>query len=291
VASAQEPKNVTSLWQNLLTDATSLNLPTKFLGRMPPDFVHFEFDDLRTFAAEYHPEDHRMVLDRGLSLNRAGGVLRPLRQLSAKEIQTLYHELFHAFMDYLVVQSMSSGKAFSASDPLLEFAREQQHCRYERVLITPIPQKKGQTEERFLDEAESWEAINETWAVFVGWALWTQIELQSSKRRPAFETGQGLKNWLERLVRADKEADLLGYYEPRDRAEKAIARKRFLAPEYRISPPEIAVLMKDVLGSSADSINRTVRMLKTSNSGRPPAALCRPTVHEGQPIIPPDFAP
>src|SRR5687767_4978190 len=49
------------IWHKLITDAKALKLPTKFIEKVPAGFVHFEFDDLRTLAAEYHPEDHRMV--------------------------------------------------------------------------------------------------------------------------------------------------------------------------------------------------------------------------------------
>ena len=40
-----------------------------------------------------------------LSFNAAGGALRSLRDLTNRDIQTLYHELFHAFMDYLTTGS------------------------------------------------------------------------------------------------------------------------------------------------------------------------------------------
>ncbi|MGD9729364.1 MAG: hypothetical protein AB7V39_23720, partial [Nitrospiraceae bacterium] len=98
-AQSQVVVNPALLWRNLLADAAGLKLPVKFLEEIPAGFEQFEFDDLRTFAAEYHPADHRMILNRALSFNRAGGTLRPLRQLTHKDLQTLYHELFHAYMD------------------------------------------------------------------------------------------------------------------------------------------------------------------------------------------------
>lgn len=257
---AQPVLDPASLWRTLLADASALNLPTKFLEQMPDNFVRFEFDDLRTYAAEYHPHDHRMILDRTLSFNRAGGTLRPLRRLTHKELQTLYHELFHAFMDYL------STTAPSAEDTrgvpaLIAFAREQQHCRYDRVLITPILQRKSQTEERFLSDEESWEALNETWAVFIGWAIWTQLQLS----QPDDQRSEGLADraqvWVDRLRKADKEADLRGYYEPGDPQEKAIAQKRFLAPAYRISAPELKILMRDVLEIAPEVVGQSLRAL------------------------------
>ena len=65
-----------------------MSLPTKFLKAVPPSFVQFEFDDLHSYAAEYHPEDHRMVLNRTLSFNGAGATLLPLGRLTHAEIET-----------------------------------------------------------------------------------------------------------------------------------------------------------------------------------------------------------
>jgi len=161
------------IWKQITTEAESLGLPTKFLRTVPAEFVRFEFDDLQAFAAEYHPSEHRMVLNRTLSFNVAGGTLRPLTRLTHAELETLYHELFHAYMDYL-----STTEGQGQPDPFLSFAREQQQCRYGTVLINPVVQRKKETEERFLSEPESWEALNEGWAVFVGWTVWSQLEMR-----------------------------------------------------------------------------------------------------------------
>src|SRR5574342_1422725 len=163
------------MWRQLLIEAQALGLPTKFLKVVPPSFVRFEFDDLHSYAAEYHLGEHRMVLNRKLSFNRAGTTLRPLGRLTHTEISTLYHELFHAYLDYLVTVAETLPEA--PSDPLLALARTQQGCHYGAVLITPVVQRRSETEERFLSERESWEALNETWAVFVGWVVWNQLEL------------------------------------------------------------------------------------------------------------------
>jgi hypothetical protein len=271
--SAQAVGNPVPLWEKLIADVKTLRLPAKFLEQIPGGFVRFEFDDLRTFAAEYHPTEHRMVLNRTLSFNQAGGTLRPLRQLTHKDLQTLYHELFHAYMDYLTGESSQPSAGGRSADSLITFAREQQHCRYGRVLITPVPQRKNQTEERFLSEEESWEMLNETWAVFVGWAIWTRLELGQSKSDRAKSNqptdSAGTQEWIERLRAADREADLRGYYEPQDPAEKAIAQKRFAAPAFRISAQEVKRLMNDVLESSPDRIARSVQMLEKDRPGVP----------------------
>jgi hypothetical protein len=176
------------MWRQLLVEAQTLGIPTKFLKALPSSFVRFEFDNLHSYAAEYHLGEHRMVLNRTLSFNGAGTMLRPLGRLTHTEISTLYHELFHAYVDYLVMAAETSPEA--ASDPLLAFARTQQGCHYSAVLITPVVQRRSETEERFLSERESWEALNETWAVFVGWVVWNQLELSGRKGLSIQQSGK-----------------------------------------------------------------------------------------------------
>ena len=180
--------------------------------------------------------------------------LRPLGRLTHAQIETLYHELFHAYIDYLVTAAQASPE--KAPDPVLAFARVQQGCRYGAVLITPVVQRKGDTEERFLTDRESWEALNETWAVFVGWAVWNQLELTSSAGRSIQKPGKNQDEWIRRLKHADREGILLGYYEPEDSGERAIARKRYLAPASRLSEQEAKILMKDVLEFSPTLLAR-----------------------------------
>jgi len=233
------------MWRQLLGEAHALGLPTKFLKTIPPGFVQFEFDDLHGYAAEYYLGEHRMVLNRALSFNGAGATLRPLGRLTHAEIATLYHELFHAYIDYLVTAAETSSEV--TSDPVLAFARVQQRCHYEAVLITPVVQRKGETEERFLTERESWEALNETWAVFVGWSVWNQLELTRGTERSIQKSGKSQDEWVRRLRSADREGVLRGYYEPEDSGERAVARKRYLAPASRLSEPEATLLMKHVI--------------------------------------------
>ena len=251
------PPDSSRLWHALVAEANALKLPTHFLAQVPADFVTFEFEDLHAFAAEYHPADHRMVLDRSLSLNAAGRTLRPLGRLTHKELETLYHELFHVYMDFLEQESAPS----EAHALLMAFAREQQRCRYQQVLITPVLQKKALKEERFLSETESWEVLNETWAVFIGWAVWTQLEVDAKPRRNSRESANA-SGWIARLNQAEQDAALIGYYEPEDPSENRMARKRFLAPEFRLSPQELLRLMKDVLGSQPDTIRQAAQVLE-----------------------------
>ena len=253
------------MWHQLLSEAYALGLPTKFLKAVPPSFVRFEFDDLHSYAAEYHPGEHRMVLNRALSFNGAGATLRPLGRLTHAEIETLYHELFHAYIDYLVTAAEASPEV--VPDPVLAFARAQQRCHYGAVLITPVVQRKGETEERFLTERESWEALNETWAVFVGWIVWNQLELTSSAGRSIQKSGKSQDEWVRRLRSADREGVLRGYYEPEDSGERAVVRKRYLAPASRLSEQEVAVLMKNVIESSSSLLARARGVLSGLDQG------------------------
>ncbi len=250
-----------SVWNALIEQAQGLGLPTRFLRLIPPGFVTLEFEDLHAFAAEYHPEEHRMVLNRTLSFNAAGGVLKPLNTMTHRDLGTLYHELFHAYMDYL-----KSSPDETAADPnasrLLAFAGEQQQCRYQTVAITPVLQRKSATETRYLTDRESWEALNETWAVFVGWVTWTRLELSGARSAHGSRTHGGTEGWLKRLQKIDQDGDLIGYYEPEDPAERMIARKRYLAPSHRISPREVAILLEVLLEEPAEQATRSAAVLE-----------------------------
>jgi hypothetical protein len=254
--SEERPSLTDRMWRQLLSEAQTLGLPTKFLKAIPPSFIQFEFDDLRTYAAEYHLGEHRMVLNRALSFNGAGATLRPLGRLTHVEIETLYHELFHAYVDYLATTA-----AEALPDPILTFAKMQQGCRYGAVLITPVVQRKGETEERFLTERESWEALNETWAVFVGWMVWNQLELTKGAGQSIQKSGRSQDEWVRRLRIADREGALRGYYEPEDPAERVVTHKRYLAVASRLSSEEAVVLMRDVMGVSPSLLARAIGVL------------------------------
>ena len=263
--SDERPPSTERMWSQLLGEAHALGLPTKFLQTIPPGFVQFEFDDLHGYAAEYHLGEHRMVLNRSLSFNGAGATLRPLGRLTHAEIETLYHELFHAYIDYLVTAAETSPEV--ASDPVLVLARVQQRCHYGSVVITPVVQRKGETEERFLTERESWEALNETWAVFVGWTVWNQLELTNRTERSIQRSGKSQDEWVRRFRKADREGVFRGYYEPEDSGERAITRKRYLAPASRLSEPEATLLMKSVIEFPPGLLARAKEVLSGIGQG------------------------
>lgn len=260
-------------WQSLITQAKAAGLPTQFLRAMDPDFVTLEFDDLHAFAAEYHPEEHHLILNRSLSFNAAGGQLKQLTGLAPRELGTLYHELFHAYMDY--ISSLANPEiAGPVAVRLLAFARDRQQCQYQQVSITPIVQRKARTEVRFLTDRESWEALNETWAVFVGWAIWTKLEVQRGPSKPGRDNAAAQAAWVNRLKKANQEGDLIGYYEPENKAERSIARKRYLAPSHRITPQEVNRLLQDVLEYSPAEADRISRVLRSNRVALPGSPRC-----------------
>jgi hypothetical protein len=246
----QPPADLTRLpLAALISESEELGLPTKFLRDLPPDFVTVTFEDLHRWAAEYHPEEHHMVLNRALSFNQAAGTLRPLTKMTPLEVGNLYHELYHAYMDYLETKPPDPN---TDGGRLLDAAKELQKCRYAEVKITPVLQKRTSTETRYLSEREAWETQHETWGVFVGWAVWTKLELIASRGKPGLVTEGGLK----RLKKADHDGILVGYYEPEDQQERKVAQKRYLAPAYRILPQEIRTIMVLLFGEPADAADR-----------------------------------
>lgn len=249
----------------LISQSEELGLPTKFLRELPPDFVTVTFEDLRRWAAEYHPEDHHMILNRSLSFNQAAGTLRPLTKMTPLEVGNLYHELYHAYMDYLESKPPDPD---TDAGRLLAAARDLQKCRYAEVKITPVVQRRTVTEVRYLSEREAWETQHETWGVFVGWAVWTKLELAASRGKPGLVT----EGWLKRLKKADHDGILVGYYEPEDEQERRLAQKRYLAPAYRISPEEIRTIMLLLFGEPAEAADRAASAVQSSSPKRAPVS-------------------
>jgi hypothetical protein len=252
------------MWEQLISGATTLRLPTGFLKVMPPDFVRFEFDDLRAYAAEYHPGEHRMVLNRTLSFHAAGRDVRPLTTMTPKELEVLYHELFHAYMDYLESRE-ASGVLPGPDQGLIAFAREMQVCRYREVTITPVVQRSRETEVRYLSDSEAWEALNETWAVFVGWSVWNQLEIEKKGGQSMAGSSTLSSEWVGRFRRAMESGELRGYYVPQDPEERRVTQKRFLAPDSRLSLDESSRLMRQVIGLSvkfSENAQKAVRQIK-----------------------------
>lgn len=255
-----------SAWERLVGEADRLHLPTKFLREIPADFIQFEFDDLRTYAAEYHPDEHRMVLSRSLSFNAAGRALKPLAKMTHREISLLYHELFHAYMDHLTASEADSVGIANGSNGLTAFARLHQVCRYTDVTIVPIAQRPQEVESRYLTELESWEALNETWAVFIGWAIWNQLEVQSKGHETLLRQPSQMAQWARRLETAFLNGEFRGYYVPQDSAEQRITHKRFLAKQSQLSWREAEMLMSQVFGFTREFIHSVKQSFSSLNA-------------------------
>ncbi len=252
-------------WPALIEQAEARGLPTEFLKEIDPTFVTVVFEDLRTYAAEYHPEDHRMILNMRLSFNKAGGVLAELNRMTHHDLGLLYHELFHAYLDYL----------FSAKDPktlsptgqaILTLANDQLRCHYRFVRINPIRQRKAATELRFLSKEDAWEVLNETWAVFVGWAVWSKLEIFQGHVTTANWSPEAVKDWSQRLTQASQSGELLGYYEPDDPEERRVARKRFIAPSNGMTAQDTERILADILKSPAEIIQASTAVMKQAKA-------------------------
>lgn len=272
--SAHAAQAVPDPWTQLIREAASLGLPTGFLREIPASFVTIEFEDLHTYAAEYHPAEHRMVLNRALSFNQAGLVLRPLRHLNRRDLGTLFHELFHAYLDYLM--AVPAADRSRPGQELFRLAEDRQACRYTTVLITPIVQRKGATEERELSEREAWEALNETWAVFIGWAVWTRLEAAAPRNGQTADEGTVRREWVRRLQVAERNGEFRGYYEPEDAAEQALTKKRYLAHAYRITEEELRALLELVLEVPREVAKQAARTIVGDKRPPFPGHGCSP---------------
>lgn len=269
VALAERPEHVRHPWPALIAQAEKRGLPTGFLKEIDPKFVDVVFEDLHTYAAEYHPERHQMILNLRLSFNEAGGALADLDRMTHHDLGLLYHELLHAYLDYI----------FTAPDPTalspraqrgLALARAQLRCHYRFVRINPIRQRRAASELRFLSDDDAWEVLNETWAVFVGWAVWTKLELFQGK--PGEWTPPLIEAWRTRLNAAHRSGELLGYYEPDDPEERRIARKRFIAASNGLTPRDVEFLLGDILEEPPALVHLSMAIIeqKVTDEAPPP---------------------
>ena len=269
--SAQGPDRTVNTWMNLIEQAEALALPTGFLQEIDPDFVTVTFEDLRTYAAEYHPEDHRMILNLRLSFNKAGGALMDLERMTHYDISLLYHELFHAYLDY-IFNGPGSEALSPQANRILAFAREQMRCHYRFVRINPIRQRRDMTEIRFLSEEDAWEVLNETWAVFVGWQIWTKLEQRGNGTDPWTEPL--IDAWATLLSKANTGGELLGYYEPDEPEERRVARKRFIAPSNGLTPEGVELLLAVVLEEPETVAKEGGSVIRTTKDATTEALSC-----------------
>jgi aminopeptidase-like protein len=67
---------------------------------------------------------------------------------------------------------------------------------------------------------------------------------------------------------------LRGYYEPEDPAERAVTHKRFLAPQFRISPDEVAFLLDEILEQRREMIQKLVAVMEDNRRAQPLGGRC-----------------
>ena len=238
-------------WARLTTETAEMGLPSRFLRLLPLEFVKLEFADLKNVAAEYHPDGHRMVFHLNLSEGNQGKRLRSLRQIGNRDLATIYHELLHAYFDYVEFAS-GTPRMTPQGARLYAEAKRFVVCRYSVVEISPTATqksapRKGRFEKRRISEREGWDALNETWGVFVGWAMWNKMEA-TDRFNPATRWDWDIvEDYLDRLETAYVNGELTGYFEPADQAERRGIPRWYLAPSHAISAPEVALLLEVIL--------------------------------------------
>src|SRR5437016_6714680 len=238
-------------WARLTREAAEMGLPSRFLRLLPLEFVKLEFADLKNVAAEYHPDGHRMVFHLNLSEGNQGKRLRSLRQIGNRDLATIYHELFHAYFDYVEFAS-GTPRMTPQGARLYEEAKRFVACRYSVVEISPIATqksapRKGRFEKRRISEREGWDALNETWGVFVGLAMWNKLEATDRLNPATRWDWDTIEDYLDRLETAYVNGVLTGSFEATNRAARRGMPRWYLAPSHAISAPEVALLLEVIL--------------------------------------------
>jgi hypothetical protein len=230
--------------------------------------VQLEFTDLKGAAAEYHPAGHRMVFNLALSERGQGRHFRPVRDISNTELATMYHELFHAYFDYIDFMADSVRMPPQAARLRAE-AKRLVACRYTVVNIVGGPvqkahQRKVAIEPRRLSESEAWDALNETWGVFVGWAIWNKLE--TTDRWQVAWDWDALEGFWNRLADAYEDGIITGYFEPADPQARQVLPRLYLAPTDAISLPEIALLLEVILEETRPMARMAVGWIDTNGA-------------------------
>ncbi len=255
-------------WARLTREAAEMGLSSHFLRLLPLEFVKLEFADLKNVAAEYHPEDHRMVFHLNLSEGNQGKRFRSLRQIGNHDLATIYHELFHAYFDYVDFAS-GTPRMTPQGARLYAEAKRFVACRYSVVEVSPTPTqksalRKGRFEKRRITEREGWDALNETWGVFVGWAIWNKLEATDRLNPATRWDWDTVEEYLDRLETAHVNRELTGYFEPANQAERRGVPRWYLAPNYAISAPEIALLLEVILDESPGMVRLAASWVSAS---------------------------
>src|SRR5438876_7770963 len=255
-------------WVRLTREAAGMGLPSRFLRLLPPEFVRLEFADLKNVAAEYHPDGHRMVFHLNLSEGSQGQRLRSLRQIENRDLATIYHELFHAYFDYVDYAS-GTPRMTPQGARLYAEAKRFAACRYSFVEVSPISAqqnapRRGRYEKRRITERESWDALNETWGVFVGWAICNKLETTDQVNPATRWDWDTVAEYLDRLETAYVNRELTGYFEPANQAERRGIPRWYLGPSHAISAHEIALLLEVILDETPGMAQLAARWISAS---------------------------
>src|SRR3989454_1311253 len=267
-------------WARLTTETAEMGLPSRFLRLLPVEFVKLEFADLKNVAAESHPDGHRMVFHLNLSEGNQGKRLRSHRQVGNRDLATIYHELFHAYFDYVDFAS-GTPRMTPQGARLYAEAKRFAACRYAVVEVSPISAqqnapRRGRYEKRRITERESWDALNETWGVFVGWAIWNKLETTDQVNPATRWDWDTVAEYLDRLETAYVTRELTGYFEPANQAERRGIPRWYLGPSHAIGAQEIALLLEVILEETPGMAQLAVRWITASqdNSVTPTLSSC-----------------
>ena len=258
-------------WARFVREISSLRFPSRFLRLLPPEFVTLEFAELKGAAAEYHPAGHRMIFSLALSDGGHGRGFRPLREIGNQDLATIYHELFHAYFDYI---DFAAGRPRMPSEAarLHTEAKRLVACRYTLVEIDigphlKTPQRKVRVEPRRLSESEGWDALNETWGVFVGWAVWNKLEV-TDRFTHRWDWARTERFW-DRLEEAYQAGFFTGYFEPMPLEARRAIPRWYLAPSSAISLPEIALLLEVILDETPAMAQLAVQWVGSEDRASP----------------------
>ena len=127
--------------------------------------------------------------------------------------------VFHPIATKITPATASTPKMDPRGARLHAEAKRLLTCRYTMVEVVVGPPQKGRqhksrVEPRRLTESEGWDALNETWGVFVGWAIWNRLE--TTDRLGRRWDWDAIEGFLDRLDEAYQNGDISGYYVPVD---------------------------------------------------------------------------
>ena len=83
-----------------------------------------------------------------------------------------------------------------------------------------------------------------------------------------------MTQWTDRLEKAVKSGELLGYYEPDDPEERRVARKRFIAPSNGLTPQDVELLLMQVLHEPSEIVEISKAVFEKYQIGQEPPPSC-----------------